>query len=174
MHTVFTIGHSTHDPGTFNELLDGHGVALVVDVRRYPGSRRVPWTNAEEIERALAVKYLHLSELAGRRRPALDSPNGFWRNDGFRGYADHMGSEEFATGLERLLGAAVRLRPAVMCAEGLWWRCHRRLVADALVVRGIEVLHVDPRGKAEPHRLTAAAAVADGRLVYPPEPPVVG
>ncbi|MGI8660666.1 MAG: DUF488 family protein, partial [Thermoleophilaceae bacterium] len=85
MHTVFTIGHSTHDPGTFNELLDGHGVALVVDVRRYPGSRRVPWTNAEEIERALAVKYLHLSELASRRQPAPDSPHRLCEKKELRG-----------------------------------------------------------------------------------------
>jgi uncharacterized protein (DUF488 family) len=140
---------------------------VLVDVRRHPGSRRVPWTNAGELERTLPIEYVHLSGLGGRRRPAADSPNGFWENDAFRGYADHMASEEFAADFERLCRLARRKRVAVMCAEAPWWRCHRRLLADALVGRGFEVLHIDPRGGAAPHELTEGAVVEDARVTYP-------
>jgi uncharacterized protein (DUF488 family) len=172
---VLTIGHSTHEAQAFAELLGAHAVDLLVDVRRHPGSRRVPWTNPGVIERALPVEYLHLPELGGRRKPAADSQNGLWRNASFRGYADHMASAEFANGLERLvaLGAA-ELRPVVMCAEGLWWRCHRRLIADALVARGVDVLHIDTRGGLQPHTLTEGAVVADGRAAYPPAQGALG
>ena len=169
MPTVFTIGHSTHEPDAFAELLAQHDVQTLVDVRRYPGSRRVPWTGAGEIERALpAVEYRHLPGLGGRRAPDLDSVNGFWENDGFRGYADHMASEEFAIALESLLELARQRTVAVMCAERPWWRCHRRLLADALVVRDLGVCHIDPRGGAEPHRLTEGAVVEGARIRYPP------
>ncbi|HYN52066.1 MAG TPA: DUF488 domain-containing protein [Thermoleophilaceae bacterium] len=169
MLTVFTIGHSTHEPGTFAELLAQHDVRTLVDVRRYPGSRRVSWTNAGEIERALpAVEYRHLPGLGGRRRPDRDSVNGFWENNAFRGYADHMASDEFATALESLLELARQRTVAVMCAEGPWWRCHRRLLADALVGGGFDVCHIDRRGRAEPHRLTEGAVVEGTRVRYPP------
>jgi uncharacterized protein (DUF488 family) len=161
--TVFTIGHSTHEPEDFGQLLVQHAVETLVDVRRYPGSRRVPWTNAGEIERALpAVVYRHLPGLGGRRSPEPDSPNGFWDNDGFRGYADHMASEEFATARESLLELARRRAVAVMCAEGPWWRCHRRLLADALLVEGFEVCHIDPRGRGgHADRLSARSRAAE-------------
>jgi uncharacterized protein (DUF488 family) len=166
--TALTIGHSTHEPDAFADLLARYEVEVLVDVRRHPGSRRVPWTNAGEIARILPIEYLHLPGLGGRRRPAVDSRNGFWENDAFRGYADHMASEEFAAAFARLLELA-RARPtAVMCAEGPWWRCHRRLLADALLVRGLEVRHIDPRGGSEPHQLTAGAVVEGARIVYPP------
>lgn len=168
MSTVLTIGHSTHDPDTFARLLARHGVEMLVDVRRYPGSRRVPWTNPGEIERVLPTEYVHLPGLGGRRQPVPGSPNGFWRNDGFRGYADHMGSEEFGAAFERLLELVRTRRAAVMCAEGPWWRCHRRLLADALLVHGANVLHIDPRGRVEPHHLTEQAVVDGARIVYPP------
>jgi uncharacterized protein (DUF488 family) len=165
---VFTIGHSTHEPERFAQLLGDQGVEMVVDVRRYPGSRRVPWTGPGEIERALPVDYLHMPGLGGRRAAAPDSPNGFWENDGFRGYADHMASGEFSAALERLLELAAERRLAVMCAEGPWWRCHRRLLADVLVIRGCEVFHIDTRGRTEVHQLTKAAVVDGTRIVYPP------
>ena len=169
MPTVFTIGHSTHDPDDFAQLLAQHAVEALVDVRRYPGSRRVPWTNSGEIERALpGVVYRHLPGLGGRRPPDPDSHNGFWDNDGFRGYADHMASEEFSAALGSLVKLASERTAAVMCAEGPWWRCHRRLLADALLVGGYEVCHIDPRGRVEPHRLTDAAVVEGTRIVYPP------
>jgi uncharacterized protein (DUF488 family) len=168
LSSVFTIGHSTHQPGAFVQLLAEHGVETLVDVRRHPGSRRVPWTNAGTIEGALPFPYRHLPGLGGRRRPAVDSPNGFWQNDGFRGYADHMASEDFAAALERLLELARGRRLVVMCAEAPWWRCHRRLLADALLVRGLEVSHIDATGLAEPHPLTDGAAVEGTQIVYPP------
>ncbi len=168
MATVWTIGHSTHEPGEFAQLLTAHRVEVLVDVRRYPGSRRVPWTAADRIERELGVPYEHLPALGGRRRPKPGSPNGFWQNDSFRGYADHMSTDEFAGGLNELVSIATERRAAVMCAEALWWRCHRRLLSDALVVHGLEVLHIDTRGQAEPHRLTTSAVVAGTEIAYPP------
>ena len=168
MATVWTIGHSTHEPGEFTRLLRVHGIDVLVDVRRYPGSRRVPWTAAERIEREVGVPYIHLPALGGRRKPAAGSPNGFWVNEGFRGYADHMSSDEFGTGLQELLSIASDRRAAVMCAEAPWWRCHRRLLSDALVVRGLDVCHIDGRGQAEPHRLTESAVVAGTEISYPP------
>jgi uncharacterized protein (DUF488 family) len=143
-------------------------VQLLVDVRRHPGSRRVPWTNPGAIERALPCDYLHLEDLGGRRTPAEDSPNGYWEDAGFRGYADHMASGDFATALERLIELAGQRRLAVMCAEGPWWRCHRRLLADALLVRGLGVQHIHPRGRSEPHQLTEGAVVKGTAIVYPP------
>jgi uncharacterized protein (DUF488 family) len=168
---IFTIGHSTHPAGEFLALLEGHGIAVLADVRRYPSSRRLPHFNAPELEQSLereGIKYTHLPELGGRRDPAPDSPNQGWRVGQFRGYADHMASKEFGAGRERLEELA-RERPlAVMCAEAQWWRCHRRLLSDALTVRGFEVLHIDSRGRTGPHELTPFAAVEDGKLSYPP------
>jgi uncharacterized protein (DUF488 family) len=168
---LFSIGHSTHELAEFVRLLGSHGVEQLCDVRRYPASRRLPWFNkdglADELVRE-GLAYHHLPELGGRRRPARESPNGGWRVEGFRGYADHMASPEFAAGLDTLeeLG---RDRPtSMMCAEGLWWRCHRRLVADALTVRGWEVMHIGPDGRATQHELTAFAVLNAGQLRYPP------
>lgn len=140
-------------------------------MRRHPGSRRVPWTRAAELERVLGsagIGYLHLPELGGRRRPSPDSPNGGWRVAGFRGYADHMGSEELEAGLRRLLERARERRTAMMCAEAQWWRCHRQLISDALLARGWTVLHVGPRGEATEHELTGFAVVEGERVRYPP------
>lgn len=168
--TVMTVGHSTHPIDAFIALLRRHGIELVADVRRFPGSRRLPQFNAEALEQSLAaegIRYVHLPELGGRRRPVAGSGNQGWRKDGFRGYADHMQSDEFAAGLERLIAAARERRTAMMCAEGLWWRCHRRLVADALVARGGQVLHIGPDGAVTAHELTPFAAVEGTALSYP-------
>jgi uncharacterized protein (DUF488 family) len=165
---VFTVGHSTHEPDAFAELLAAHDVEALADVRRYPGSRRVPWTNPDQIQSHLAATYVHVPQLGGRRRPDADSPNGFWRNESFRAYADHLNTREFAVGLEALETLAHQQRTVVMCAESLWWRCHRRLVADALVVRGWRVCHIDSRGQNEEHALTQAAVVEGTRITYPP------
>jgi uncharacterized protein (DUF488 family) len=145
MPPILTIGHSTHPADAFARLLARHDVRTLADVRRHPGSRRVPWTNSGQIERVLPVEYVHLPELGGRRG-----------EDQFRAYAEHMASEEFAAGLERLLALAEPV--AMMCAEAKWQSCHRRLVADALVARGIEVRHIDAAGVIEPH------PSAEGRL----------
>jgi ferredoxin len=138
MTQIFTIGHSTHELAEFVQLLRAHQVGQVADVRTHPGSRRMPWFNRASLARELpahGLRYVHLPQLGGRRRPSGDSPNGGWRVEGFRGYADHMASAEFRAGLEALQELARKRTTAVMCAEGLWWRCHRRLVSDALTAR---------------------------------------
>lgn len=171
MH-LFTVGHSTHQLEDFLALLRGAGVEALADVRRYPGSRRLPWFNKDELRITLPqadIEYQHLPELGGRRKPHPSSPNGAWRVSQFQGYADHMNSDEFEHGLSRLLPLADQRRTALMCAEAQWWRCHRRLLADALLVRGHQVEHIDSRGKLEPHSLTDFAVVDGDRLEYPPQ-----
>jgi uncharacterized protein (DUF488 family) len=142
-----------------------------VDVRRFPGSRRHPHFNAEALGPTLAeagIEYLHLPELGGRRNPVDGSPNAGWQVGQFRGYADHMESEEFAAGLSRLRELAGAKRTAVMCAEAQWWRCHRRLLSDALLVRGYEVVHIGARGETQQHELTHFALAEGEKLTYPP------
>ena len=167
---VLTVGHSNLDPEAFVELLTGEHVELLVDVRRFPGSRHVPWTKSERLAALLkdaGIDYLHLESLGGRRRPMEGSPNGGWRVDQFQGYADHIASEDFREGLARLEEEARARRVAVMCSEALWWRCHRRLIADVLVVGGWRVLHLDRRGAPEEHSLTEFAKVEEGLVTYP-------
>jgi uncharacterized protein (DUF488 family) len=168
---IFTIGHSTHTSERFVELLWRHRIGAVADVRMHPGSRRLPHFGVAELEETLAAEailYVHFKELGGRRQPHTDSPNGGWENEAFRGYADHMQTPEFAAGVERLTALARERRTAVMCAEALWWRCHRRLLSDALVVRGWDVRHIGADGHLSEHHLTPFA-LADGvRLTYPP------
>lgn len=168
---IFTIGHSTHELGVFLALLERRGIDGVADVRAHPGSRRMPHFAAEALAGSLAgegIEYRHLPELGGRRRALPDSPSAGWENDSFRGYADHMSTPEFESGLQRLEAFARERRVAVMCAEGLWWRCHRRLIADALTAWGWRVSHVLPDGTASTHELTPFAAIDAGRLHYPP------
>jgi uncharacterized protein (DUF488 family) len=146
-------------------------VCAVADVRRFPSSRRHPHFNAAELEGLLAragIAYRHLPELGGRRKAVSGSPNGGWEVGQFQGYADHMASPEFRAGLDRLVELAGECRTAVMCAEAQWWRCHRRLVSDALVVRGHEVHHLGHRGELTAHELTPFAVVAGERITYPP------
>jgi uncharacterized protein (DUF488 family) len=171
-HEVLTIGHSTHEAAGFVNLLQRHRIEAVADVRRWPSSRRLPHFNAGALEAMLdadGIAYLGLGEqLGGRRRAAPDSPNAGWRVAGFRAYADHMASPDFAEGLGRLERLATERRTAVMCAEGVWWRCHRQLIADALLVRGWRVLHVLPDARLDEHRMTTFALVEGDRLTYPP------
>jgi uncharacterized protein (DUF488 family) len=153
-------------------LLREHGVAALADVRAHPGSRRLPQFNRGLLQRELperGIAYVHLAELGGRRRAAADTPSGGWEVEAFRGYADHMASSEFATGLARLEELASARATAAMCAEALWWRCHRRLVADALIIRGWEVRHIAPNGGVTAHELTPFAVVGpEGAITYPP------
>jgi uncharacterized protein (DUF488 family) len=168
---ILTAGHSTHSREAFEELLRSNEVAALADVRAHPGSRRLPHFNREALERSLegaGIAYLHVPELGGRRRPAPGSGNAGWEVAAFRGYADHMAGDEFARGLERLEDLARERRTAVMCAEALWWRCHRRLVADALTARGWHVVHIAADGSTTPHALTEFAVVEGGRVSYPP------
>ncbi len=167
---IYSVGHSTHELAELIRLLRAHGVAHVADVRAHPGSRRLPWFNRTPLSRELQsheLVYGHIPELGGRRRPARDSQNDGWKVEGFRGYADHMASSEFATGLEALQALASQGDTAMMCAEGLWWRCHRRLISDALTVRGWEVVHIGPDGAPHPHELTPFAVREPGGLTYP-------
>ena len=179
LRTVWTVGHSTRPLEEFLGLLGTHRVELVVDVRRFPGSRRLPHYGGAAIAAALeaqAVAYYWLPALGGRRRPDPASPNLGWRHPAFRAYADHVATEEFAEGLFELLMLAQGLRTAVMCAEALWWRCHRRIIADVLVALGVPVVHIRDAIAAESHNLSGPARLVDGRLTYaaetsaPPEP----
>jgi len=152
--------------------LRGARIEAVADVRRYPSSRRMPWFNQAELAASLeseGILYEHFEALGGRRNPRRDSPNGGWRVGQFQGYADHMDSEEFQAALDRLLALSAERRTAVMCAEAQWTRCHRRLLADALIARGLEVVHIGSRGALDRHTLTEFARVADGHVTYPPE-----
>lgn len=167
--TVWTIGHSTRPLEEFLELLSGNRIEAVADVRRYPGSRRLPHFAREPLEIELenrGLVYLWLPELGGRRTPTPDSPNNAWRSAAFRGYADYMATEVFAEGLGRLVNLASGLRTAILCAEAVWWRCHRGLIADALRWLEFEVMHILGPGSTRPHPYTAAARIVGGRLSY--------
>ena len=167
---IFTVGHSTRSFDAFLHLLRAHGVQRVVDVRKLPGSRHNPQYDRERLSPALRrarIHYRHFPGLGGRRRPVRDSINAGWRNAGFRGYADYMQSPAFAASLERCIALA-QLEPTVlMCAEAVPWRCHRSLIADALIVRGIEVREIVSAARTQPHRLTPFARVRGTTLTYP-------
>jgi uncharacterized protein (DUF488 family) len=172
MPVIFTIGHSNHAIERFLELLKLHGIEELADIRRFPGSRKHPHFNREQLQQTLdgqGIRYSWLEALGGRRKAAASgaSENLAWRNASFRNYADYMASEEFRQGAETLVQAASARRTAMMCAEGLWWQCHRRLVSDFLLAQGLEVEHIMPNGQLEPHVLTPGALVADGRVTYP-------
>jgi uncharacterized protein (DUF488 family) len=167
--TVWTIGHSTRSLEQLVELLRHHQIEAIADVRRFPGSRRLPQFGEAALREgleALGLHYQWIEELGGRRRPLKDSPNLAWRNSSFRGYADHLRSDEFDRGLQHLLEMAAQRRTAMMCAEVLWWRCHRSLVSDVLKMRGIEVLHIQDEKPPAAHPFTAPARLVDGQLSY--------
>ncbi len=172
MHaTVWTIGHSTRPLTTFLALLEHYGIEAVADVRRFPGSRRQPQYGEGSLGSALTkdgIAYRWIAALGGRRRPRPDSPNSAWRNLQFRGYADYIASNEFEEGVHELLEVAGRLRTTMMCAEAMWWRCHRALIADVLCVRGIKVVHIMDETHAMTHPYTSPARIFKGRLSYVP------
>jgi uncharacterized protein (DUF488 family) len=167
--TVWTIGHSTRALDEFLDLLSAHSIEALADVRRYPGSRRWPHFAKEPLQielEARGVVYQWFPELGGRRAPAPDSPNTAWRSAAFRGYADYMATESFAQGLIGLVNLASGLRTAIMCAEAVWWRCHRGLIADVLRWLRFEVVHVLGPVSTSPHPYTGAARIIRGRLSY--------
>ena len=167
--TVWTIGHSTRPIGEFLGLLAEYRIATVADVRSFPGSRKYPQYGREALAAMLAanaIDYEWMPALGGRRRVLPDSPNTGWRNASFRGYADYMTSEQFTQGMARLLELAAVSRTAVMCAEAVWWRCHRSMIADALRVRGVDVVHILDARHSTAHPMTAPARIVDGRLTY--------
>ena len=212
---IWTVGHSTRDIGTFISLLEENGIKLVADVRMFPGSKRYPQFNRDALAESLKehrIRYEHFPELGGRRKPKKDSPNTTWRNEGFRGYADYMETEEFREGITRLVNLAEEKQPssspspnrekesplflsrwerrtqsasegkeeawgedrgegiriAIMCAEALWWRCHRALISDFLKARGLEVTHIVNLARTESHPFTSAARIVNGKLSYRP------
>jgi uncharacterized protein (DUF488 family) len=167
--TIWTIGHSTRSIEDFLAVLAANEIETVVDVRRFPGSRRLPQFGASALATALAahdVDYRWIEALGGRRRPDPESPNDAWDHPAFRAYADHLATDEFAAGLFELETVAGGTRTTVMCAELLWWRCHRRLIADALTSIGYEVRHIRDSSEPELHRLAPPARMVDGVLSY--------
>jgi uncharacterized protein (DUF488 family) len=170
--TILTIGHSTRPLDEFLGLLAENAVEAVADVRRFPASRKYPHFAQGALRGSLetiGVEYVWLPELGGRRRPRPDSRNSVWRSESFRGYADYMETEEFHAGIERLLEMAHRKRTAILCAEVVWWRCHRSLIADYLKAAGVCVRHIIDGTHSEIHPYTSAARFREGRLSYSPE-----
>ena len=169
---ALTIGHSTRPLETFIELLQAHGVKRVLDVRTAPRSRRNPQFNKEVLPanlRCAQINYTHLPGLGGLRHARRDSPNVGWRNASFRGFADYMQTEEFESALAELVEMAAHERIALMCAEAVPWRCHRSLIADALLVRGVKVKHIMSRQTCQEHALTPWARVSGKQITYPTE-----
>jgi uncharacterized protein (DUF488 family) len=167
--TLWTVGHSTLDIDAFVAELTPNGIELIGDVRRFPGSRRHPQFGAAALEQSLAavgIGYVPFTELGGRRTPRPDSSNTAWRNAAFRGYADYMATAEFAEAFARLARLAAERRTAVMCAEALWFRCHRSLIADAYTAADGRVLHIGQAGRVTEHPMTSAARIVDGHLLY--------
>lgn len=170
---IYTIGHSTRELPVFIKLLQSHGIKQLVDVRTIPRSRMNPQYNTETLPKALlpaGICYVHLPALGGLRRAARDSINTGWRNASFRGFADYMQGAEFEKGLDQLVKLRSASPTAIMCAEAVPWRCHRSLIADALTVRGVRVLHIVSAGPAREHTLTSFAQVKGMRIWYPKGP----
>jgi uncharacterized protein (DUF488 family) len=173
---IFTLGHSTHPIEEFLALLSQHEIALLADVRSYPASRKWPQFNQEELQRAVepaAIEYRWLKALGGRRHSKdAASPHTAWQIPAFRSYADYADSHDFRAGLDELIALAVQKPAAYMCSEGLWWRCHRRIISDHLAVRGWSVMHIMPTGKLVEHSLPDFARVVNGRLLYDTTPAI--
>lgn len=168
---VWTIGHSTRSADEFLALLTANGIEAVADVRRHAGSRRYPQFNPPALAATLArhgIDYVPMPALGGRRKPRADSRNTAWRSESFRGFADYMETPAFHAAIGALCELAGRRRSAILCAEAVWWRCHRSLIADFLKAAGIDVRHILGPGKTEVHPYTPAAQLVDGRLSYAP------
>jgi uncharacterized protein (DUF488 family) len=168
--SISTVGHSTHSIENFIAILEAHGIRQLVDVRTMPRSRRVPQFNKENLSASLpasGIPYRHMPGLGGLRHPKRDSSNTGWRNASFRGYADYMQTQEFLENLEKLIEFAGQASTAIMCAEAVPWRCHRSLIADALVARGIEVVEILSAKQSRPHTLTPFAQVRGSAVTYP-------
>jgi uncharacterized protein (DUF488 family) len=167
---IFTVGHSTHPIERFLALLGEHQIVLIADVRSFPSSRKWPQFNQAELSRSLVragIQYQWLKRLGGRRHSQReDSPHTAWTHPAFRSYADYTESPDFAAGLDELTTPARVAQAAYMCSEGLWWRCHRRIISDYLLLRGWRVDHIMPDGKLRQHEVTRFARIAEGHVVY--------
>jgi uncharacterized protein (DUF488 family) len=170
--SVWTVGHSTRTAADFVALLAAHRIEALADVRRFPMSRRHPHFSREHLEPFLAqhgIEYHWMPALGGRRSPRKDSANTGWRVAGFRGYADYIETPEFADAFAQLVALARGKRTAIMCAEALWWQCHRRLIADQLLAQGYDVVHIESATKSSPHKLVPPARLVGGKLTYAAE-----
>lgn len=166
---IWTVGHSTRSFDEFLALLQAHHIQTLIDVRRFLASRRHPHFNREPLAVDLAaatIRYHAMPELGGRRLPRPDSRNIGWRDLSFRGYADYMETADFQQAIEQVAVIAMDERAALLCAEAVWWRCHRSLIADYLKVRNVEVFHIMDAQRTQPHRYTSAARLIDGALAY--------
>lgn len=173
MKTIWTIGHSTRTMEEFLHLLNAFKIQLLVDVRHYPGSRKFPHFNKENLAKVLPennIDYLHLVDLGGRRKALPDSKNDAWRLASFRGYADYMETQPFQQALEKLETLAAERRTCIMCSEAVWWSCHRSMISDILKVKNWKVLHIMTDSNATEHPYTAPATVVDGTLSYSKNP----
>ncbi len=169
MKTIWTIGHSTHSLEEFIGMLKSFDIELVADIRSLPGSRKFPQFDREALEESLpanGIAYRLIPQLGGRRKVRPDSPNTAWRHPAFRGYADYMETPGFREGIDQLSAEAEARRTALLCAEAVWWRCHRSMVADYLKSNGFRVWHIMGVDKAEEHPYTSAARLVDGVLTY--------
>lgn len=168
-HTVYTIGHSTHTFEVFLEMLQSFKIEVLADIRSLPGSNKYPQFNKEALQISLPennIEYLHLLDLGGRRRVKKDSHNNRWRNDSFKGYADYMETPEFETAIQNLEQIANKKITAYMCAEAVWWRCHRSMVSDYLKAKGWNVQHIMAVGKTQEHTYTSPAIIIGDKVSY--------
>ncbi|MCR4341321.1 MAG: DUF488 domain-containing protein [Gemmatimonadaceae bacterium] len=168
--TVWTVGHSKLSEADFLALLGAYRIEALVDVRRFAASKRYPHFNESALQASLAsrsIEYLGLPSLGGRRTPLPDSPNTGWRNESFRGYADHIATAAFAGGMRELRALAERRRTAIMCAEAVWWRCHRSLISDVLKAEGWRVVHILNDKSSSEHPYSSPARIIEGKLAYP-------
>lgn len=166
---IYTIGHSTHSWEDFLAMLKSFDIKTLTDVRTLPGSRRFPQFDKEHLEKKLpenSIEYVHMIELGGRRKVKKDSKNSRWNNSSFRGYADYMETEEFESAIKKLEDIASRQPTAYMCAEAVWWRCHRSLVSDFLKANGWKVQHIMAAGKSQEHSYTSPARIVNGQVRY--------
>lgn len=164
---IYTIGHSTHNIDKFIAMLRSFNIQLLADVRHFPGSRKFPHFNKADLKKTLesaGIEYRHMEDLGGRRRPRPDSTHNEWRNEAFRGYADHMDTDIFRNAIKELESIAAKMRTAYMCSEAVWWRCHRGLISDYFKAKGWNVQHIMDIGKSTEHPYTGPARAAQGRL----------
>jgi uncharacterized protein (DUF488 family) len=168
--TLFSVGHSTHPIETLAGLLKAQNIACLIDVRSYPSSRRWPQFNQTQLQQSLesaGVTYQWAKTLGGRRSSKrADSPHTAWEHPAFRAYADYAETPGFLAGLSDLMQQALEVRTAIMCSEGLWWRCHRRIISDYVTIRGLDVVHIMPNGNLVTHALPDFATIDDGRIIY--------
>lgn len=169
VHTIYTIGHSTHSLAEFLSMLQSFEIKFLADIRRFPGSRRFPHFDSENLKisfESAGIQYMHLADLGGRRKVKKDSINNRWINDSFRGYADYMETEEFENTIVNLEHIALEQPTAYMCSEAVWWRCHRSLVSDYFKAKDWTVLHIMATGKAQEHKYTTPARIVDSNVFY--------